>query len=69
MCRYIFEAAATCALKLQLVGSGFQLTCEYPYVFIHFQNGKTMISIEFVAPRLQFQWLQRHKGVPTILID
>ena len=69
MCQYIFEAATTCALKLQLVGSGFQLTCECPYVFIHFQNGKTMISIEFVPRVAVSDWLQRHQGVPTILID
>ena len=56
ICQYIFEAATTCALKFQLVGSGrFQLTCEYPFVFIHFQNGKTMISIEFVPPGCSFR--------------
>ena len=55
ICQYIFEAATICALKFQLVGSGFQLTCEYPFVFIHFQNGKTMISIEFVPPGCSFR--------------
>ena len=55
LCQYIFEAATTCALKFQLVGSGFQLTCEYPYVFIHFQNGRTMISIEFLPPGCSFR--------------
>ena len=55
ICQYIFEAATICALKFQLVGSGFQLTCEYPFVFIHFQNGKTMISTEFVPPGCSFR--------------